>query len=85
MLVNTEKIYMPSIFDDENISNFTIWRKNANTFKKFSNTHLMEGILFKQSKRTNFWKSRYYVLFEDRLAYYKVNIIYHTRYINFFY
>ena len=74
MLVNTDQGYMSSIFDDDNIANFTIWRKNANTFKKFSEVRVMEGILFKQSKRTNFWKSRYYVLFEDRLAYYKVNI-----------
>jgi len=59
----------PSFFDD-NFDNFRIWKKGT-TPKKPSDVRIMEGILFKRSSGTNFWKSRYYVLFEDRLAYYK--------------
>ena len=60
-----------SFFDDASSVDYTIWRKNA-SLKKASEVRILEGILFKKSTRTNFWKSRYYVLFEDRLAYYKV-------------
>jgi len=60
----------PSFFD-ENLDNFRIWKKGA-SLKKPSEVRIMEGILFKRSSRTGFWKSRYYVLFEDRLAYFKV-------------
>ena len=75
MFVNNDQDYMNSIFDDENIEKFIVWKKNTDSLKKLSKVHLKEGILFKKSKRTNFWKSRYYILFDDRLAYYKVNII----------
>lgn len=61
----------PSFFDEANLIDPKIWKKGI-ALKKPSEVRLIEGILFKRSTRTNFWKSRYYVLFEDRLAYYKV-------------
>ncbi len=61
----------PSFFDDPVIEDYKLWKKGV-PLKKPSETRLMEGILFKKSNRTNFWKSRFYVLYEDRLAYYKV-------------
>ena len=67
---NTQTVAKPSFFDDENTQNFQLWKKEA--MKKPSDVHVMEGVLFKRSSRTNFWKSRYYVLFEDRLACFKV-------------
>lgn len=57
-------------FFDDNLDNFRIWKKGV-SLKKPSDVRIMEGILFKRSTGTNFWKSRYYVLFEDRLAYFK--------------
>jgi len=65
----------PSFFDDVNISSneYSIWKKDVPP-KKASEVRITEGILFKKSSRTNFWKSRFYVLFEDRLAYYKVSL-----------
>jgi len=62
-----------SFFDDDNIENVSLWKKE-NSLKKLSDVKIMEGNLFKKSSRTKFWKSRYYVLFEDRLAYFKVSI-----------
>jgi len=59
-----------SFFDDENLENFQFWKKNS-PLKKPSDEKVIEGNLFKRSSRTNFWKSRFFVLFEDRLAYYK--------------
>ena len=60
-----------SFFDEPGPEEYKVWKKNV-PLKKPSETRLMEGILFKKSNRTNFWKSRFYVLYEDRLAYYKV-------------
>jgi len=59
-----------SFFDDAVIDNYTFWKKKA-SLKKHLDTRLMESNLFRKSSRTNFWKSRYYILYEDRLAYYK--------------
>jgi len=60
-----------SFFDDANTDNYIFWKKKA-PLKKHSEVKLMEGNLFrKSSKRANFWKSRYYILYEDRLAYHK--------------
>ena len=61
----------PSFFDDAVSIDNKLWKKKT-PLKKPSETRLIEGILFKKSSRTGFWKSRYYVLFEDRLAYFKV-------------
>jgi len=61
-----------SFFDDANIENYAFWKKKAH-LKKHSDVKLMEGNLFRKSSRTNFWKSRYYILYEDRLAYHKVS------------
>ena len=61
----------PSFFDELHPENINLWKKGPAP-KKASEVRLMEGILFKKSSRTSFWKSRYYVLFEDRLAYFKV-------------
>lgn len=60
----------PSFFDDDVLENFLLWKKSPYT-KKPSEVKITEGILFKKSSKTNFWKSRYYVLFEDRIACYK--------------
>ncbi len=60
-----------SFFDDESLENFQFWQKDV-PLKKPSDVKIIEGILFKKSSRTGFWKSRYFVLFEDRLAYHKV-------------
>jgi len=60
----------PSFFDDTAPSEYSIWKKDVPP-KKASELRITQGILFKKSSRTNFWKSRFYVLFEDRLAYYK--------------
>ena len=71
----------PSFFDEAPSADYVIWKKGV-PVKKPSEHRLMEGILFKKSSGTNFWKSRYYVLFEDRLAYYKVLFIGSYRYSN---
>lgn len=60
-----------SFFDDTNTEGYIIWKKGV-PLKKASEVRLMEGILFRKGKSTGFWKSRFYVLFEDRLAYFKV-------------
>jgi hypothetical protein len=67
----TENIIKPSFFDEQHTEDYQMWKKGV-PLKKPSEIRLMEGILFKKSSRTNFWKSRFYVLYEDRLAYYKV-------------
>lgn len=73
---NTETSEKPSFFDDPGASDdFLFWKNVSSHPKKFSEVKHIEGILFKQSKRTSFWKSRYYVLFDDRLAYFKVSCI----------
>lgn len=60
-------------FDDAaTLEDLSFWKQHSNFPKKFSEIKHIEGILFKKSKKTNFWKSRYYVLFDDRLAYFKV-------------
>jgi len=66
-----DNLIKPSFFDDVLIDNYTFWKKKA-SLKKHSDRRLMESNLFRKSSRTNFWKSRYYILYEDRLAYYKV-------------
>ena len=72
-MINIDFVPGPSLFDEPPaLEEFMLWKPLANTLRKFSDVRHMEGILFKRSKRTNFWKSRYYVLFDDRLAYYKV-------------
>jgi len=60
----------PSFFDDDHPENYQFWKK-GDTLKRPSDAKVIEGILFKRSSRTQFWKSRLYVLFEDRLAYHK--------------
>ncbi len=63
----------PSFFDDITpLDDYIFWKPLTNALKKFSDLRHIEGILFKKSKRTSFLKSRYYVLFDDRLAYFKV-------------
>jgi len=63
----------PSFFDDYSTpEEFTFWKPLTNYTRKFSEIKHIEGILFKKSQKTNFWKSRYYVLYDDRLAYFKV-------------
>ncbi len=63
----------PSFFDDaEPLEDFSFWKPLSSSLRKFSDVKHIEGILFKKSQRTSFWKSRYYVLFDDRLAYFKV-------------
>lgn len=70
----------PSFFDDTASNDYSIWKKDVPP-KKASEVRITQGILFKKSSRTNFWKSRFYVLFEDRLAYYKVILWYTTKLI----
>ena len=67
--------YNASFFDDLEDKDFKIWKKiNTAPIKKgMSDFRIIESILFKKSsKKTNFFKSRYYVLFEDRFGYFKV-------------
>lgn len=71
----------PSFFDEAPSADYIIWKK-GDSVKKPSEQRLMEGILFKRSSGTDFWKSRYYVLFEDRLAYYKVLFVVSYSYPN---
>jgi hypothetical protein len=62
----------PSFFDDAGpLEDFSFWKPLSTSLRKFSDVKHIEGILFKKSQRTSFWKSRYYVLFDDRLAYFK--------------
>jgi serine/threonine protein kinase len=68
-MMNNDHTYIASIFDDD-VQDYTMWKKNPSALKKYSELKIIEGLLFKQSNRTNFWKSRFYVLFEDRLACY---------------
>mgnify|MGYP000998716614 FL=1 len=62
----------PSFFDDAGSNEDFLFWKNVSVTKKMSDVKHIEGILFKRSERTGFWKSRTYVLFDDRLAYFKV-------------
>eukprot|EP00331_Platyophrya_macrostoma_P013682 CAMPEP_0176415868 /NCGR_PEP_ID=MMETSP0127-20121128/6037_1 /TAXON_ID=938130 /ORGANISM="Platyophrya macrostoma, Strain WH" /LENGTH=596 /DNA_ID=CAMNT_0017795895 /DNA_START=34 /DNA_END=1824 /DNA_ORIENTATION=- len=73
MMMNVfEPITKASFFDDIGpLEEFNFWKPLSSTLRRFSDIKHVEGILFKKSKRTNFWKSRYYVLFDDRLAYFK--------------
>jgi hypothetical protein len=72
----SEKLEKPSFFDDVGANEDSLfWRNITVTTKKLSDVKHIEGILFKRSKRTSFWKSRTYVLFDDRLAYFKVHIL----------
>jgi len=59
-----------SFFDDANSRSYQLWKKST-SLKKPSENKIYECVLFKRSKRTNFLKSRFYVLFDDRFAYYK--------------
>jgi len=61
---------IPSFFDDVSPAAYQLWKKGAPLRRAFENK-LFENVLFKRSKRSNLLKSRYYVLFDDRLAYYK--------------
>jgi len=62
----------PSFFDDAGShEDFSFWKQISITTRKLSDVKHTEGILFKKSKRTSFWKSRYYILYDDRLAYFK--------------
>lgn len=70
-----------SFFDDTNIENYAFWKKKAH-LKKHSDVKLMEGNLFRKSSKKDFWKSRYYILYEDRLAYHKVSDIFGGSLIN---
>lgn len=74
MIHGFELYTKPSFFDETGpLEDSGFWRPFGSTLRKFSDVKHIEGILFKKSKRVNFsWKSRYYVLFDDRLAYFKV-------------
>ena len=65
-----------SFFDEDlNNSNYKIWCKESikETFMPLSQKILIEGPLFKPSKSNILnLKQRYFVIFEDRLLYYKV-------------
>ena len=70
-----DDLYNTSFFDDLEDKDFKIWKKaNGSPIKKpLSNSRILESTLFKKSaKKANFFKSRYYVLFEDRFGYFKV-------------
>ena len=41
-------------------------------FPYFSKNPLIEGILFKKSKKTAWFRNKFYILYQDRLVYYKV-------------
>lgn len=73
-MLNAESLAKPSFFDDVvGIEDYKFWKPVVPN-KRFSDIKHIDGILFKRSKRTSFWKSRYYVLYDDRLAYFKVLI-----------
>ena len=70
--------YISSFFDDYENAAFKIWEKvNSMPVKRsISDIRILESILFKRStKKVNFFKSRYYVLFEGKIVYFKVLII----------
>ena len=86
MLQNPEPVIRPSFFDDVGpLEDFCFWKPMAGTSKKFSDVKHIEGNLFKKSKASNFWKSRYYILFDDRLAYFKVIDDQKSSFLNHFY
>ena len=62
----------PSFFDDVNPIAYQLWKKGP-PLRRPSEHRIYESILFKRSKKTNFLKSRYFILFDDRLAYFKVS------------
>ena len=64
----------PSIFDftdKEKCKKYKIWEKIPITLKK-NEVKLIEGILFKKSKKTGFWKQKVYALYNDKLVAYEV-------------
>lgn len=46
--------------------------KIESEFPYFSKNPLVEGILFKKSKKTAWFRNRFFILYSDRLAYFKV-------------
>ena len=47
------------------------FQKITQTFQYFSDEILIEGLLFKKSSKTEWFRNRYFVLYEDRLVCYK--------------
>lgn len=41
-------------------------------FPYFSRNPIVEGLLFKKSKKTAWFRNKFYMLYQDRLLYYKV-------------
>ena len=73
-----EWVIQPSFFDDPGpLEDFSFWKPLSSSFRQVSTVKIMEGNLFKRSSWANFWESRYYVLFEDRLACFEVSSLYH--------
>lgn len=70
----SENSKLTSFFDDiePSLEDSNFWLPSINIPKKISDVKQIEGVLFKKSKSSNFWKSRYFALFDDRLAYFKV-------------
>ncbi len=70
-----ESTIQTSFFDDVGpLEDFSFWKPLSNSLRQFSHTRQIEGTLFKRSNWANFWESRYYVLFDDRLACFEVLI-----------
>jgi len=65
------EMYKTSFFDDPEDIEYKLWKELPINNKKFSDVRLYEGLLFRKSTKTNFFKSRYFILFEDRLSFYK--------------
>lgn len=64
-----------SFFDDPAVVlEAKVWSKNGSyQHRKFSKNIVLEGVLFRKSrKNVTFMKSCYYVLTDDRLIYYNV-------------
>ena len=64
-----------SFFDDPDTSEYTFWIKNPKDNPMFMKLKLsevrFEGHLFKKSSKSDFWKSRYFRLYYDRLNLHK--------------
>lgn len=52
---------------------YSEYQKIEENFPYFSRNPLIEGILFKKSKKTAWFRNRFFILYQDRLVYYKVN------------
>jgi calcium-dependent protein kinase len=64
--------YKPSFFDDPDTSDYRLWKTYKHNNKKFSTSKIYEGTLFRKCKNPEIkYKNRFFILFEDRLGYYK--------------